>query len=201
MISFQKNFLFVHIPRTGGNSIQSILLEYAQEERVALRIEQDGIERFGLHNPTYGVRKHSSLAEYRAALGEEQFRGLYKFTCVRNPWDRMISLYFQPTQQREVWDPRKFRNVVRRALPITEYLRLDEKKKNSFDNVDYIIRFENLANDFRVVCSTLGIAMPALPQHNQSSRQHYTAYYDRDLREFVRKRFACEIKRFGYTFD
>ncbi|PYL73843.1 MAG: hypothetical protein DMF26_13110, partial [Verrucomicrobia bacterium] len=87
MISFQKRFLFVHIPKTAGNSIQSALRDYSEDELVALRDEQDGIERFGLRNPNYKIKKHSTLGEYRDALGNEQFRNLYKFTCVRNPWD------------------------------------------------------------------------------------------------------------------
>ena len=64
MISFQKHFLFVHIPKTAGNSIQSVLRDYSEDELVALRDEQDGIERFGLRNPKYKIKKHSTLAEY-----------------------------------------------------------------------------------------------------------------------------------------
>ena len=76
MISFQKRFLFVHIPKTAGNSIQSVLRDYSEDELVALRDEQDGIERFGLRNPKYKIKKHSTLAEYRAALGEMEFGNL-----------------------------------------------------------------------------------------------------------------------------
>jgi hypothetical protein len=46
MISFQKRFLFVHIPKTAGNSIQSVLRDYSEDELVALLSEQDGVERF-----------------------------------------------------------------------------------------------------------------------------------------------------------
>ena len=76
MISFQKRFLFVHIPKTAGNSIQSVLRDYSEDELVALRGEQDGIERFGLRNPKYKIKKHSTLAEYRAALGDTEFGNL-----------------------------------------------------------------------------------------------------------------------------
>ena len=202
MISFQKRFLFVHIPKTAGNSIQSILRDYSEDELVALRKEQDGIERFGLRNPNYKIRKHSRLSEYRDALGDERFRSLYKFTCVRNPWDRMVSYYFTPTQPPETWKTKKFRGIISKAVSVTDYLRLNEGEEDPFTNVDYIMRFENLADDFRAVCNQLGISPATLPQYNRSNRrEHYSKYYDNELREFVRQRFAAEIERFGYTFE
>jgi len=201
MISFQKRFLFVHIPKTAGNSIQSILRDYSEDELVALRDEQDGIERFGLRNPKYKIKKHSTLAEYKAALGEVQFGDLYKFTCVRNPWDRMVSYYFTPTQQVGAWDRKKFRKAIVKALSVADYLRLDKVEEDPFGNVDYVMRFENLADDFRTVCGTLGISPTTLPRYNRSSREHYSKYYDDELRELVCARFAAEIEHFGYIFE
>jgi hypothetical protein len=201
MISSQKRFLFVHIPKTAGNSIQSILRDYSEDELVALRGEQDGIERFGLRNPKYKIKKHSTLAEYKAALGEVQFGDLYKFTCVRNPWDRMVSYYFTPTQNMAAWDRKKFRKAIVKALSVADYLRLDKVEEDPFGNVDYVMRFENLADDFRTVCGTLGISPTTLPRYNRSSREHYSKYYDEELRELVHARFAAEIERFGYIFE
>src|SRR5215470_17893232 len=132
MISFQKRFLFVHIPKTAGNSIQSVLRAYSEDQLVALRKEQDGIERFGLRNPKYRIRKHSTLREYRDALGDEQFRNLYRFTCVRNPWDRMVSYYFTPTQSPEIWDRKKFRGIISKVVSIPDYLRLDNDDGDPF---------------------------------------------------------------------
>jgi len=201
MISFQKRFLFVHIPKTAGNSIQSALRDYSEDQLVALRKEQDGIERFGLRNPNYKIKKHSTLGEYRDALGSEQFRNLYKFTCVRNPWDRMVSYYFTPTQNPETWDRKRFREIISKAVSVADYLRLDPGEEDPFANVDYIMRFENLADDFRTVCETLGISPVTLPRYNRSSREHYSKYYDEELRHLVQTRFAAEIERFGYTFE
>ena len=201
MISFQKRFLFVHVPKTAGNSIQSVLRDYSEDELVALRGEQDGVECFGLRNLKYKIKKHSTLAEYREALGNEQFGSLYKFTCVRNPWDRMVSYYFTPTQKVTAWDPKEFRKVISRALSVAEYLQLDKGEGNPFRNVDYVMRLENLADDFRTVCAALDISPKALPQINRSNREHYSKYYDDELRELVRERFAAEIERFGYAFE
>jgi hypothetical protein len=94
MISLQKRFLFAHIPKTAGNSIQGALRDYSEDQLVALRKEQDGIERFGLRNPNYKIKKHSTLGEYRDALGNEQFRRLYKFTCVRPVGPDSLVLFY-----------------------------------------------------------------------------------------------------------
>jgi sulfotransferase famil protein len=201
MISLQKRFLFVHIPKTAGNSIQSVLRDYSEDQFLALRKEQDGIERFGLRNPNYKLKKHSKLSEYLDALGDEQFRRLYKFTCVRNPWDRMVSYYFTPTQNPETWDRKKFRGIISKAVSVADYLRLGERQEDPFANLDCIMRFENLAEDFRAVCTAIGISPSTLPQYNRSSRDHYSKYYDDELRELVRTCFAPEIERFGYTFE
>ena len=201
MISFRKRFLFVHVPKTAGNSIQTVLRDYSEDQLVALRKEQDGIERFGLRNPKYKIRKHSTLKEYRDVLGDEQFRSLCKFTCVRNPWDRMVSYYFTPTQQPEHWNAKKFRGIISKAASIADYLRLDQQDTDPFANVDYIMRFENLTEDFRTLCDRLDIPPPTLPRYNRSIREHYSKYYDTELRELVATRFAAEVERFGYTFD
>src|SRR6185369_10940323 len=164
MISLQKRFLFVHIPKTAGNSIQSVLRDYSEDQLIALRKEQDGIERFGLRSTKYKIKKHSTLNEYHRALGEEQFRDLYKFTCVRNPWDRMVSYYFTPTQNPETWNRKKFREIISKAMSVADYLRLEEGEEDPFANVDHIVRFENLADDFGAVCAAIDISPQTLPQ-------------------------------------
>src|ERR1041385_5064773 len=201
MISFQKAFLFVHIPKTAGNSIQTVLKPYSEDEIVALREHQDGIERFGLRNPHYEIKKHSTLAEYRAVLDEEKFRSLYKFTCVRNPWDRMVSFYFTVGRQMKKWDRKTFKKLILKTPSAADYLRLNEGDKDPFGNVDRILRFETLTSDFDLVCEDLKIPNVSLPRYNRSTREHYSRYYDRRLRALVSERFALEIERFGYVFD
>jgi hypothetical protein len=198
MISFQKRFLFVHIPRTGGNSIQSVLARHS-EDQIVRRRGQDGVERFGVDNPQYQLKKHSLLADYRMALGEERFSRLYKFASVRNPWERMVSLYFTPRQGKR-WDRSAFKKTIGEALTAADYLRLGDADPDPFRNVNRIIRFENLAEDFNAVCGELGISAEALPRYNQSERDHYAKYYDDELRALVAERFAPEIARFEYTF-
>jgi hypothetical protein len=113
----------------------------------------------------------------------------------------MVSYYFTPTQTPETWNRKKFRGIISKAVSVPDYLRLDDGAQDPFANVDYTIRFENLAEDFRVVCTAIGISPPALPLYNRSRREHYSKYYDDELREFVRTRFQAEIERFNYAFE
>ncbi len=52
----------------------------------------------------------------------------------------------------------------------------------------------------RRLCKT-GYPDAPLPQYNRSNREHYSSYYDAELCELIRKRFAPEIDRFGYAFE
>jgi hypothetical protein len=60
---------------------------------------------------------------------------------------------------------------------------------------------ETLADDFRAVCTAVGISPATLPQYNRSNREHYSKYYDEELRDLVRIRFAAEIERFNYAIE
>ncbi len=199
MISLQKRFLFVHIPKTAGNSIQNILRDYS-EDRIVASGGQDGVERFEVRSDGRELVKHSTLAEYYRELGKETADGLFKFACVRNPWDRMISFWFSPHRREAKWDPKKFRKFVEKEVrPLRDYFALPtDAGKPSFGNVDFIIRYEHLNDDFRTVCEKLGIPPVELPVRNRSERGSAAEYYDEMLGDFIAETFADEIDYFGY---
>lgn len=201
MISHAHRFLFVHVPKTGGNSIQGHLRQYSEDRIVAESAHQDGVERFEVRNDRWGLHKHASLAEYRAMMPAAQFNDLYKFAVIRNPWERMISFYFSPHRGVAEWDRESFAALAMEVPPIRAYIRLDSRPGRALDSdLDRLIRFENLNAEFEEICRELGLATVRLPRRNQSAREHYTAYYDDGLRELVAERFSDEIAYANYSF-
>lgn len=120
VISIEHNWLFIHIPKTGGNSLQSVLW-HASEDRLLSGGFRDGIERFELQG-RYTSRKHATLQEYANVLPPEIFERLLKFTIVRDPWARAISYYFSPSRwlprkRQPQWSAAEFERALRTCFP------------------------------------------------------------------------------------
>lgn len=205
MLSEQKNFLFVHIPKTGGNSIQSILRDYSEDAIVINSPIQDGVERFGILNQKYGFNKHTPLSQYKKLLPPDLYTRLFKFACLRNPWDMMISYYFSPHRNVHGWDRNNFIGLLRSTPTMASFITLapgPEGGKNlPLDrDIDFLMRLETINDDFKKACDRIGIPARDLPIRNRSNRQPYSCYYDNELIEMVAEKFRAEINYGGYRF-
>lgn len=216
MISIQKQFLFVHVPKTGGNSIQNILKDYSEDEIFVISEHQGEMDRFGVRSCENKISKHSPLSKYKRVLDATVYDSLFKFATIRNPWDRMISLYFSPHRGITKWDRTEFLQVVNKA-PTLRYF-VSEKslgdtilgklglqhrsvRKSLDSDIDALLRFEHLSDDFRMVCERLNIPVAPLPKRNASVREHYSKYYDEELKLIVEKKFKEEIEFGNYSFE
>lgn len=205
MLSIKNNFLFVHIPKTAGNAIQNILVHYSEDEISCQNPNQDGSERFSIVNSRYKLKKHSPLRQYKSEIEASIYKGLYKFACVRNPWERAISHYFSPHREKDRFDKGEFiqfftsgNEIVK---PMTYFIAEDESVPGSVDDLglDFVIRFENLQADFDAVCDTIGIPRQALPVRNKSQREsEIMKYYDVETIEIIGERYKSDIRIFGY---
>lgn len=68
-------------------------------------------------------------------------------------------------------------------------------------NIDFLMSFERLEDDFRMACERIGIPFAPLPHRNRSDRTHYSKYYDDELKEVVHIKFQDEISFGNYRFD
>lgn len=202
MLSSKYKFLFIHIPKTGGNAIQKTLLPYSDDKMVFTNDMHDGIDRFEIRSQSINIHKHSSLEDYRTQLDKATFDELLKITCVRNPWDRCVSFFFSPHRGPVNWSEAEFVEFIKSTVkPHAHFLKTSNAATNYFDNIDFYIRFEHIAKDFKVLCEKLQIDNLQLPHINKSNRENYQKYYkSQQTIDLVADIFKDEIKRFQYTF-
>ncbi len=204
MLSTNHRFLYIHVPKTAGNAVQSVLAPKSDDRIAILAPHQDGRERFELRSDRYSTHKHSTLADYRREYGPAMIAGLFKFTCIRNPWERAVSFWFSPHRGQVEWDREGFVAFLGTIAPLAAFLSPDAAAPlplpSCIGNVDLVMRYETLEADFSEACRRVGIAPQALPVRNRSARRPYREYYDADLVEKVREHFHEEIAYFGYRF-
>ena len=205
IFSHEHNFLFVHIPKVAGTSIQKALQPYAPvkpKDRVSkLRSRVNLVNR---NKPIY-FPVHASWDYAQKRLGAELYNKMFKFAFVRNPWDRLVSSYHYILENSSHKRHGKI-NALDSFAAYVEY----EIRRNKFLQcgmvtscgdlkVDYIGKFENLEKDFRYVCERIGVEYN-LPHVNQSPHTKYKDFYDDRLVDIVAKHWSNEIRLFDYSF-
>jgi hypothetical protein len=210
MLSVNYNFLFIHVPKTASNTIQGVLKDYSENKIVCLNPGDDGIERYEVRDETFkDIRKHSTITLYKKSLPAYLFNKLFKFATVRNPWDRLISLYFSPHRGKVEWNRNDFIKLLKRTPTLRSYVTLPRRFFSRMimggqcitRDRDYLMKFEDMDNDFKKVCAKIGIPFVALPRRNVSKHEHYSRYYDKELIAMVREKYAEEIQWGEYEFN
>jgi len=140
----------------------------------------------------------------------------FKFTFIRNPYERYMSLYAYC--KRERWIPEELshddfleliNNVLKdkskhtfeidrirnHAVPMYLFVCEDEKIK-----MDFIGKFENLEKDIKYVCEKLDKPTPKRILHyNRSSTKNYKTYYSEELAKKVYDFYEKDFLIFGYN--
>lgn len=182
-------FVFVHINKTAGTSVGNAI---------------------GLAN-----KNHLTVKEIITRIGQAPWDAAYKFTFVRNPWDKTVSLYeyrrkknktqiatlginFEDWVSKTLGDEQDplFHDNLKSFQPQVEWL----KDLHGQISLDYIGKFESLNQDFEAIRKVIGVDTP-LPHLNASSRAPYQSYYSEKTRALVSRWFAEDIERFGYRFS
>ena len=204
MLSLSHKFLFVHIPKTGGNTIQNILTPYSEDQIVA-QAEQDGRERFEVRG-RFTRHKHATLADYHAQMPPALFAELFKFCAVRDPWSRAISFYFTPRRWMKrgltpYWSRDEFLALLPQLQPMVDYLKIG----GQVHALDGLIRLESLGEELPPMLERIGIAVDRaqLPHLNRSLAGDCRSYFeaDPDLVDVVAEHYREDIDTFGYRYD
>jgi Sulfotransferase family len=208
-VSDARRVVFVHIPKTGGSTIDWMFDNEVPDSR---RVK--------------GSRRHWTYR--RIVKKEPEIADYWSVGFVRNPWARMVSWWamgndvharaaagrrraLHNLQRRpDVWEPfaryqddfRAFvldgtRTVERFGRPQLHWLTLRDGR-----TTDFIGRVETFLADVNTVRERLGLEPePEQPRRNPSRHGHYSDYYDDETRQRVAEVFARDIDAFGYSFE
>jgi chondroitin 4-sulfotransferase 11 len=191
MINDEYKCIFIAIPRTATRTVR---------------------ETFKLKNEW-----HCQTSEY----SDSEFDNFFKFSFARNPWDRLVSVFFHQHGHTVDRDFNQYKNNVT-FLDFVKNLTFDESlPRRIFDEqkqcivpqfmlfsqlywlngkVDFIGKFENLQEDFNTICDKIGIPRQKLPHEHKTEHKHYTEYYDEEIKQIVAEKYTTDIEYFGYKF-
>ena len=233
--------LFLHVPKTAGTSIKNALKSSKNIITENTEFVQNSAFFHAHHLNVMNFRMSNSL-RFRLILGKENWDNLWKVAFVRNPWDRYVSNWKWLTRKEELypekgWSARgwegldgdvSFADFVRQV----EACYHDNKTLHGYDHdkwhlrnqiehlsdpdgkimVDYIARYENLEEEFGLMCKKAGeeFNLPYLNHTGHYSgesktheplKKHYSKYYSEELKQIVSNRCAADIEAFNYIFE
>ena len=178
--------IFVHITRTGGTSIE-----------VALA----GQDWWCISPHT----KHLSARQIRSQLGEEKWNSYLKFSVVRNPWDRVVSMFatgWWMGDDRQSDAEAEFEYFIENLAPHQNELYSSLMYSEIInEKIDVIIRYEALQKGFDKVCELIGKPPMILGREESRERLHYSLYYNETTRRKVAERFKKDIENHQYVFE
>ena len=203
LVSESHRFLFIHVPRTGGTSIQEALKPFSTRpprDRFSKMVSQLGLRKW---NRRY-FPGHTSLSVVKRAISGDVFCEMFKFAFVRNPWARLASDYAY-----------KMANSGHRRHAKTlelggfqAWLEQETGKRRSSQlamlgpDLNFQGRFESLSTDFLHICQRLGLEVQL--GHRNRARESdwdWRELYDATTRSLVGECWAEEIEELCYVFE
>ena len=217
LLSNRYNFLYVHIAKTGGTSVRAALKSLQWKDPYYLaQFICSRLSHWTDHRIAAKLPRHAKIIAAQEMLPHEFFNGLFKFAFVRNPWDLQVSSYHHLQRERPhlLQGHESFEAFTRYKLdPARPYqYHLDTAITAQTDYLidlhgrlltDHLGRYENLHEDFALICSKIGAPALSLPHKRQATdrKDDYRSYYTDELAELVGRHFARDVEMLGYRFD
>jgi len=212
-----RSTLQIHIPRTGGTSRREALANTGSSGAYS----RGGYGRLTKFNPnlthvTFGHRSIQSLLD-REIITQDWLDNRLKFCFVRNPYDRLVSLFYhlrKISSTRHGFSfkqPKAFSKFIKRVCiesvhPVSiqnvcGFSQANPQLDWMNTGVDFIGKYEAIEAEWPCLCRQIGVDVPLL--HLNRSRRpstHYRRHYTIHTKRLVAKRFKAEIERFQYSF-
>ncbi len=178
---FHNRLIFLHIWKTGGSSMKTFF-----------KSEKNSC-----------TASHQMCFQIINQIGMERYLKYTSFTVVRNPYDRLVSIYFYNKQWMKIrtLNSDSFEEFVKsgefKKFP-PMYYTLTYKGK-IFCN--YILKLENITNDLEKMLKELKInkCIKSFPKVRSSKHKNYLEYYkDREIINIVNEYYKKDFELFNY---
>jgi len=210
LISHRFKFIYIKNMKVAGTSIEGYFEKYCMdpnkdhivEHKLDSSITEYGIvgnREGGKRTKYFEVMGAQTIKKY---IGDDIFNSYFKFCAVRNPYDKMVSLYHMLKSRYPEQYNISFDDFVRKndCYNFARYT-----LENCKSCIDFYIRFEFLQEDLEKVCKQLNIEydLSKLPEFKSDYRKDnddYKQYYNEELKKIVYDRHKEEFELFGYKF-
>jgi Sulfotransferase family len=222
-------FVYFVIQKVACTSIKTALLPLFHLDTSPFEVtRQNGSRVVRVHRLFDGSHYQVDKNEFLSRL-DEKYNDHFKFAFVRNPWDRLVSCYFDKIatglriseSKRPNLNPPGEEDRYYPRMPFAEFVEAvhatpDETANPHFRSqhttvcdsdervmADFVGRFENLREDFALVAERIGAPGLVLP-HRLKSRTRgerpYRDLYDEKLKRLLYERYEKDVETFGYSF-
>lgn len=208
LISHLHRFVFVRCRKTASTSTEIFLSRFLGNQDVitsisprdeALRADAGGRAPQNTGKGEAAFYNHMSALAIRDRMGHTWVR-YFKFCFDRNPWDKVISLYFH----RHKTEPRISLDEFLDSGEALAARNIDLYASDGRILVDFVGRYEQLIPDLARACMYIGLPPPAelATAKAQFRRPHtdYRSFLTGDQRNIIARAFADEIELHGYQY-
>ena len=215
MISHKHKFIFFHIPKAAGTSVIGAFRNAIKED-VVLNDRNRDLMLFLKEHWNIKFPNHLHASKLKLYMNEKNFEEYFKFSFVRNPWDKLVSIYFY-TKQKESHIVKKNpsvltafnRNILSSPdfeswIKSRQFGELQSDYLYDADGellVDFIGKTEQVEEDFKKILQRLKLTHIQMELKNPSNHKDYQDYYSAESQEIVHEHYLTDIENFNYSFD
>ena len=219
-VDFDKQMIFIAVPKTGTTTVRRQLRQEGNalipNSHLSIMQVRDTLYAYLLkislgQNTRYPTEDVPADAEIRARA-EEVFDTFFKFSSVRNPWARAVSL-FSRREGVQVRDRLSFKAFCDQHLYASDTCLHPTLHKNQLDwlcdetgncVMDYVYKIEHFEMAIKEIEERTDGRIRLVNREfnanpNSSSKRYRELYSDR-TRKIIAERFQKDIEFFKYTF-
>lgn len=228
IISHKHKFIFLKTEKTAGTSLEIALSKYCgpddilsslmpEDEKIRSEMGHRGAQNFRLPLTRYTIadtlrcirsRKplhffnHARAVFIRDHIDKDVWNNYYKFCFERNPWDKLISIYYWTHRN----EPRpKFLEYIKSS----HFHDFRTRSWNLYTEdsnvvVDEVFRYDQMPEALTEIQKKIGLdELPVLPLTKNSQRKdkrHHREILSDECREKITEIYHQEIDLFGFQW-